>query len=78
MACELQLDVLNLFNAQTNQIEYYYLSRLPGESLSASPTATCIRLSRSLSEYRWPGRSDRGARLAERRSQKKLGLCRTG
>ncbi|MFK4724874.1 hypothetical protein ABIE89_005974 [Bradyrhizobium niftali] len=26
-----QLDVLNLFNAQTNQIEYYYLSRLPGE-----------------------------------------------
>ena len=27
----LQLDVLNLFNAQTNQIEYYYLSRLPGE-----------------------------------------------
>ncbi len=26
----LQLDVLNLFNAQTNQIEYYYLSRLPG------------------------------------------------
>jgi hypothetical protein len=29
----LQLDVLNLFNAQTNQIEYYYLSRLPGEPL---------------------------------------------
>src|SRR4051812_840226 len=28
---KLQLDVLNLFNAQTNQIEYYYLSRLPGE-----------------------------------------------
>jgi outer membrane receptor protein involved in Fe transport len=27
----LQLDVLNLFNANTNQIEYYYLSRLPGE-----------------------------------------------
>jgi hypothetical protein len=27
----LQLDVLNLFNAQTNQIEYFYLSRLPGE-----------------------------------------------
>lgn len=27
----LQLDVLNLFNARTNQIEYYYLSRLPGE-----------------------------------------------
>ena len=27
----LQLDVLNLFDAQTNQIEYYYLSRLPGE-----------------------------------------------
>ncbi|MBR1196105.1 TonB-dependent receptor [Bradyrhizobium sp. AUGA SZCCT0240] len=27
----LQLDVLNLFNAKTNQIEYYYLSRLPGE-----------------------------------------------
>jgi outer membrane receptor protein involved in Fe transport len=29
----LQLDVLNLFNAQTNQIEYYYLSRLPGEPI---------------------------------------------
>lgn len=27
----IQLDVLNLFDAQTNQIEYYYLSRLPGE-----------------------------------------------
>ncbi|MGY4334980.1 hypothetical protein ACVWWG_009448 [Bradyrhizobium sp. LB7.2] len=25
----LELDVLNLFNAQTNQIEYYYVSRLP-------------------------------------------------
>ena len=30
----LQLDVLNLFNAQTNQIEYYYLSRLPGEPIA--------------------------------------------
>jgi len=48
----LQLDVLNLFNTQTNQIEYYYLSRLPGEPLGgvlnrhvhpAEPTA--IRLS---------------------------------
>ncbi|KRR23561.1 TonB-dependent receptor [Bradyrhizobium retamae] len=29
----LQLDVLNLFNAKTNQIEYYYLSRLPGEPM---------------------------------------------
>ncbi|MGE9008307.1 TonB-dependent receptor [Leptospira interrogans] len=29
----LQLDVLNLFNAKTNQIEYYYLSRLPGEAI---------------------------------------------
>ena len=29
----LQLDMLNLFNAQANQIEYYYLSRLPGEPL---------------------------------------------
>ena len=29
----LQLDVLNLFNAQTNQMEYYYLSRLPGEPI---------------------------------------------
>ncbi|QDL99246.1 TonB-dependent receptor [Rhodopseudomonas palustris] len=28
-----QLDVLNLFDAKTNQIEYYYLSRLPGEPL---------------------------------------------
>jgi len=28
-----QLDVLNLFNARTNQIEYYYQSRLPGEPL---------------------------------------------
>jgi hypothetical protein len=25
--------VLNLFNAKTNQIEYYYLSRLPGEPI---------------------------------------------
>jgi outer membrane receptor protein involved in Fe transport len=29
----LQLDILNLFDAQTNQIEYFYLSRLPGEPL---------------------------------------------
>ena len=29
----LQLDVLNLFNAKTNQIEYYYMSRLPGEPI---------------------------------------------
>jgi outer membrane receptor protein involved in Fe transport len=29
----LQLDVLNLFNTQTNQIEYYYLSRLTGEPI---------------------------------------------
>jgi hypothetical protein len=29
----LQLDVLNLFNAQTNQIEYLYVSRLPVEPL---------------------------------------------
>jgi outer membrane receptor protein involved in Fe transport len=28
-----QLDALNLFNAKTNQIEYYYLSRLPGEAI---------------------------------------------
>ncbi|MCA1456433.1 TonB-dependent receptor [Bradyrhizobium sp. BRP22] len=28
-----QLDVFNLFNANTNQIEYYYLSRLPGEPI---------------------------------------------
>ena len=27
----LQLDALNLFNARTNQIEYFYTSRLPGE-----------------------------------------------
>jgi hypothetical protein len=29
----LQLDILNLFNARTNQIEYYYASRLPGEPI---------------------------------------------
>ena len=28
-----QFDVLNLFNAQTNQIEYHYQSRLPGEQV---------------------------------------------
>jgi outer membrane receptor protein involved in Fe transport len=28
-----QLDVFNLFDARTNQIEYYYLSRLPGEPI---------------------------------------------
>jgi hypothetical protein len=31
----LQLDVLNLSNAKTSQIEYYYLSRLPGEPLGS-------------------------------------------
>ncbi|MCK1326352.1 TonB-dependent receptor [Bradyrhizobium sp. 156] len=31
-----ELDVLNLFNAQTNQIEYYYLSRLPGEPVDVA------------------------------------------
>lgn len=30
---KLQLDLLNLFNAKTNQIEYYYQSRLPGEPI---------------------------------------------
>ena len=30
---KVQLDALNLLNAQTNQIEYYYLSRLPGEPI---------------------------------------------
>ena len=29
----LQLDALNLLNARTNQIEYYYTSRLPGEPI---------------------------------------------
>jgi hypothetical protein len=29
----LQLDTLNLFNAKTNQIEYFYTSRLPGEAI---------------------------------------------
>ena len=29
-----QVDALNLFNANTNQIEYYYLSRLPNEPLA--------------------------------------------
>jgi len=28
-----QLDVFNLLNTKTNQIEYFYVSRLPGESL---------------------------------------------
>ena len=28
---KLRLDVFNLFNAQTNDITYYYTSRLPGE-----------------------------------------------
>ncbi|UYO39647.1 TonB-dependent receptor [Rhodopseudomonas palustris] len=52
----LQLDVLNLFNAKTNQIEYYYLSRLPGEPLDgindrhvhpAEPTAVRLTLAGS-------------------------------
>ena len=30
-ALQLRLDVFNLFNAQTNDISYYYTSRLPGE-----------------------------------------------
>ena len=30
----IQLDVLNLFNTQTNQIEYCYVSRLPGEPIA--------------------------------------------
>jgi hypothetical protein len=29
----MQLDVLNLFNTRTSEIEYYYLSRLPRESI---------------------------------------------
>ena len=29
----LQLDALNLFNANTSQIEYFYTSRLPGEPI---------------------------------------------
>nr|WP_245303471.1 TonB-dependent receptor [Pseudorhodoplanes sinuspersici] len=29
-----QLDAFNLFNAKTNQIEYFYTSRLPGEPLA--------------------------------------------
>jgi len=29
----IQLDALNLFNANTNQIEYFYVSRLPGEPI---------------------------------------------
>jgi hypothetical protein len=29
----IQLDAFNLFNANTNQIEYFYASRLPGESV---------------------------------------------
>jgi hypothetical protein len=42
----LQLDVLNLFNAKTNQIEYYYLSRLPASRSAAWRTGMCIRQSR--------------------------------
>jgi len=30
----IQLDAFNLFNAKTNQIEYFYTSRLPGESVT--------------------------------------------
>lgn len=29
----IQLDVFNVFNSKTNQIEYFYVSRLPGEPL---------------------------------------------
>jgi len=29
-----QLDAFNLFNARTNQIEYFYVSRLPGEPIA--------------------------------------------
>jgi hypothetical protein len=43
----LQLDVLSLFNAQTNQIEYYYLSRLPGEPIAGVADRSVIRQSRS-------------------------------
>ena len=38
---QLQLDVLNLFNAKTNQIEYYYLSRLPGEPIDGVRGPAC-------------------------------------
>ena len=37
----------NLFNTTTNQIEYYYKSRLRGEAACRSPIATSIRSSRS-------------------------------
>lgn len=30
----LRLDVFNIFNAQTNDISYFYASRLPGEPAS--------------------------------------------
>ena len=41
----LQLDLLNLFNAKSNQIRYYYLSRVPGEQIEG---VFVIPLSRSL------------------------------
>jgi hypothetical protein len=37
----LQLDVLKLFNAQTNPIEYYYVSRLPDEPLVPPSRLRC-------------------------------------
>jgi outer membrane receptor protein involved in Fe transport len=30
----IQLDAFNLFNANTNQIEYFYTSQLPGKSVT--------------------------------------------
>ena len=41
-----QLDALNLFNSKTNQIEYFYASRLPGEPVDGVDDVTSIRSSR--------------------------------
>jgi len=54
----LQLDVLNPFNAQTNQIEYFYVSRLPGEPWTAWRTVMFIPSNRLRSVLRWLAGSD--------------------
>jgi hypothetical protein len=41
----LWLDVFSLFDSRANDIDYFYVSRLPGEPTGGSPTCTSTRSS---------------------------------
>lgn len=76
-----QLDVLHLFNAKTNQIEYCYLSRLPGELIGgvfdrhvhmAEPLALRLTLA---GRFRTIQRLAVTTRLAARRFARSARIC---